>query len=443
VTDYNKFLMGRQLMRERREGPLQQAAALLAEVTESEPGFAPAWAERAITILLLRDDLSAYGSIPFEEAMTLAGEYLERARALDPDSPEMLAGYGLYYDNRSQRELAIQYLQQALDINPNLTDARNWLWRLLWQLGRYQEAVALSEQTRERDPLYLPTATNISFDYLVLGQEEKQAEHYAQIREQLLAVDEARVREVETALYMMRADYAAAVKTHRPTDRSEDLWSLVRALNLMALGEPEAASRMAAGTSVEFLGLAQAGKLEEARMIAAPLLAEGQGIRDYMEALATNGEHEELVQFFDERWPSLEDFEAQVVVKGLATGLPLGHMVEAFRATEDLARAERFLERFGEVIEASNREDVDNHWHTFSEAYHATLLGDAEAALGHLSAFVDAGHFLPPDFTSQYRTFEFLRGDAQFEGLLTQMTERLNQQRAELDLPPYEERLSG
>ena len=443
VADYNKFLMGRQLMRERREGPLQQAAALLAEVTANEPGFAPAWAERAVTIMLLRDDLSAYGSIPFEEAMTLAGEYLERARALDSDNPEMLAGYGLYYDNMSRRELAIQYLQQALEINPNLTDARNWLWRLLWQLGRYQEAVALSEETRERDPLYLPTATNISFDYLVLGLEESLADHYDQVREQLNAVDETRVREVETALYMIRADYAGAVRTHRPTDRSEDLWSWVRALNLTALGEPEAAARMAAGTAMEFAGLAQAGKLEEARMIAAPLLAEGRGIREYMEMLATNGEYEDLVQFFDERWTSLEDFEAQVVVKGLATGLPLGHMVEAFRATDDPARADRFLTRFGEVLEESNRERVNNHWHTFAEAYYATLRGDSDAALEHLAAFADAGHFVTPDFTRDYRSFEFLRGNAEFEALLVRMTERLDQQRAELDLPPYEERLSG
>ncbi len=443
VADYNKFLMGRQLMRERREGPLQQAAALLEEVTTSEPDFAPAWAERAITIMLLRDDLNSYGSIPFEEAMTLASEYLERARALDPDNPEMLAGYGLYYDNMSRRELAIQNLRQALEINPNLTNASNWLWRLLWQLGRFQESVALSEQIRERDPLYLPTATNISFDYLVLGLEKELQDHYAQVRKQLLAVDESRVREVETALYMIRADYAGAVKTHRPTDRSEDLWSAMRALNLIALGEPEAAARMAAGTSQEFAGLARAGKLEEARMVAAPLLAEGRGIREYMEALATHGEYEDLVQFFDERWSSLKDFEAQVVVKGLATGLPLGHMVEAFRATDDPARAERFLTRFGEVLEESNRERVNNHWHTFAEAYYATLLGDSDAALEHLAAFADAGHFVTPDFTRDYRSFEFLRGNPEFEALLVQMTERLDQQRAELDLPPYEERLSG
>jgi hypothetical protein len=162
-----------------------------------------------------------------------------------------------------------------------------------------------------------------------------------------------------------------------------------------------------------------------------------------MTVLAGNGQYEELVRFFDERWPGLEDFEAQVVVRGLATGVPLGQMVEAFRATEDPARADRFLARFGELLDESNREGADNHWHTFSEAYHATLLGDSEAALDHFAAFVHSGHFLPPDFTNQWRTFEFLRGDAQFEELVAQMTERLNQQRAELDLPPYEEQLSG
>jgi TolB-like protein len=443
IADYNKFLMARQLMRERREAPLQQAAALLEQVTANEPDFAPGWAERAVAVLLLRDDLSAYGSIPIEEAMPLARDYLERASAVDPQSPEMLAAYGLYYDNASQREVAIDYLQRALAINPNHSDARNWLWRLLWQQGRHQEALALNEETRALDPLYLPTASNITFDYLVLGQEAALAAHLEQIRRQFGAFDEAKVREVQAAVAIVQADYAGVINTHRPTDRSEDLWSFMRALNLLNLGEGEWAARMAAGTPVEILGLALAGRPEEAKMVAGPLLAQGNGISEYIHLLAANRQYEELVRFFDERWPDREAYEAQVQVKGLGTGLSLGQMTEAFRATGDEARAEEYLARFGEVLDESTREGVNNHWHNFSKAYYATLLGSTEQALEHLADYAASGHVLPPDFTRQWPSFEFLRGDAGFEALLAQMTEQLNRQRAALDLPPYQERLGG
>jgi TolB-like protein len=443
IAEYNKFLLGRQLMRERREWPLQQAAALFAEVTEAAPDYAPAWAERAITIMLLRDDLSSYGSIPLEEAMSLASEYLARAEALDPNSPEMLAGYGLYYDNARQRERAIEYLERALAINPNLTDASNWLWRLLFQLGRHQEAVVVNEGIRERDPLYLPTASNISFDYLVLGMEEKLEAHYEQMREQLGAIDETRVRGVEAMLANIRNDHAGVLKTHRVTDASEDLFTLVRAGHLLHLGDADGAATMAAGTPGEVIALALAGRIEEAKMVAAPLLADGRGIWSYIEALSAHGRHEELVQFFDERWPNLASFEAQVRIRGMSPGIPLGHLAEAFRATGDEERAVQFLARYGEVLEQSKREGVSTRGFTWSQAYYATLLGDADRALEHLATYADDGNVLTPDFTNHWRTFEFLRGDPQFEGLLAQMTDRLNAQRAELDLPPYEEHLSG
>ena len=208
IIDYNKYLLARQLMRERREEPLQRARALFAEVNESAPDYAPAWAGRATAVLLLRDDLSAYGSIPTAEVLQLSKNFLDRARALDPDNAETLAALGLYYANAGMGAEAIEALQKALAINPNMSDASNWLWGTYWSSGRLREALALNEQIRERDPLYLPTASNITFDYLVLGMEDELVQHVETVKTLLTAISDRHVRGPETALALMRADYS-------------------------------------------------------------------------------------------------------------------------------------------------------------------------------------------------------------------------------------------
>jgi TolB-like protein len=443
IVDYDKFLLGRQLMRERREAPLERARALFTEVNQSAPDFAPAWAERAVTVMLLQDDLSSYGSIPKAESTALARTFLDRARALDPDSPEMLAGLGLYYDNMSNRPEAIDYLQRALAINPSMANAANWLWRLLYQTGHHQEAVRLNEQNRERDPLYLPTAENISWDYLSLGMEPAMAEHLEKVRVQFAAISDAPVQAAETALAFMRADYAGAVEAQRPAAENRGLLNLMSSLALMQLGEPEWAARVGAGTPGEITALAAMGRLEESKMVAQPKVANGEGIHEFIGALVSNERYAEAIEFFDQRWLSLAAFENQVVVRGLFSGVVLGRLVEALRATGDETRAQAFFDRYGEVLAEMDAEGVDNHWHTFSKAYYATLSGDGDLALEQLAIFADGGHFMPPDFTRQWRSFEFLRGNPRFDVLLTQMTERLNEQRAELDLPAYEEAQRG
>ena len=443
VLNYDKFLLGRQLMRERREEPLQRARALFAEVNDSAPEFAPAWAERAVTVLLLRDDLSSYGNIPTAEALGLARTFLDRAEALDPDDPVMLAGLGLYYDNASMKNEAIEHLRRALDINPNLTDARNWLWRQLWRSGRLQEALVLNQETSELDPLYLPTAGNMAWDYLILGMDAEMEAHLERIRGQLAAVSDRPVRGAQTTLAILRADYAGAVKIHRPDDETDDLWSWMHALSLIQLGEPEWAARMAAGTPAEIAGLAIAGRIEESRMVARSMVSGGDGVHEYIDALVADQRYGEAIEFLDQRWSSLAAFEEQVVVWGLDSGQTLGRLVEAFRITGDEARAEQFMTRYAEVLAHMDAEGADNPWHLFSRAYFAALNADAERALAYLQAYSDAGHFMPPDFFDRWRPFTLLRGDQRFEALLATMTERLDAQRAELGLPAYGERLTG
>ncbi len=330
-------------------------------------------------------------------------------------------------------------MQQALAINP--LPCQKLVWRCCGRRG--DQGVKLNEQSRDRDPLYLPTAENIGWDYMVLGMEPAMAAHLEKVRVQFAAISDSPVQAAETMLAYMRADYAGTVEALRLEEDSRGLFNLLSAMALMQLGEPEWAAQVGAGTPAEITALATMGQLEESKMVAQRRVAGGEGIWEFIGALVSSERYAETVEFFDQRWSSLAAFEEQVVVRGLSSGVVVGRLVEALRATGDEARAEQFLARYGEILEEMDEQGVNNHWFTFSRAYHATLLGDDEQALEQLAIFADSGHFMPPDFTRQWRSFEFLRGDPRFDELLTQMTQRLNEQRAELDLPAYKEAQRG
>ena len=120
-------------------------------------------------MILNSDSMSSYGSIPLEEATARATEYIDTALELDPDNATALAARGLVAANLNQHEMAIEFLQRALEIDPGLTDASNWLWGQLFTAGRFQEALKTNLRIRQLDPLYLPTVANITYDYFILG----------------------------------------------------------------------------------------------------------------------------------------------------------------------------------------------------------------------------------------------------------------------------------
>lgn len=75
------------------------------------------------------------------------------AEAYDANIPELQLTKGIAYFGKHQPSLAIQYVQKAVSLNPNLSDANNTLGFFLLSQGRYDEAMQPLMKAA-KDPLY-------------------------------------------------------------------------------------------------------------------------------------------------------------------------------------------------------------------------------------------------------------------------------------------------
>lgn len=93
---------------EMARGEVNQAIELFTSVVDLAPAFAEGWNKRA-TARFVAGDLAG------------AMDDCERALALLPDHFGSLAGYGHIYFRLDDLDMAIQYWERALEVNPNLS----------------------------------------------------------------------------------------------------------------------------------------------------------------------------------------------------------------------------------------------------------------------------------------------------------------------------------
>ncbi len=105
---------------------LRRALETFTRIIEKKPEFAEAWNKRATIHFWLED---------FEKSLADCDEVLKR----NPYHFGALSGYGMIYMQLDQPQRALEYLQRALAINPNLRQVRSAiedLQRELRQRGR-------------------------------------------------------------------------------------------------------------------------------------------------------------------------------------------------------------------------------------------------------------------------------------------------------------------
>lgn len=148
---YQQFLRGRELVHQRD----WRGAEELRKAIDLDPGFAEPYAELAIATL--------FGS-PTESQIDQAGEAIDTALTLHPGMPRALAARGLLLQQKVPPDyLASEViLRQAMEQEPNMVDAMNWLSQALRLQGRETEADALMYRAYKLDPLHPSIASNIA-----------------------------------------------------------------------------------------------------------------------------------------------------------------------------------------------------------------------------------------------------------------------------------------
>ena len=169
---YALYLKAKQRIYTRIGSEIEVAVGELDQAIQMDSEYAPSYAQRGIATMLLADE--QYGSIPNDEANRRGRRFVDQSLSLKPDLAEGLAGLGLYLTrHRMNREAAIEVLAKALEINPNLVDASNWLQIALVDAGDVRGALEIIEEVAERDPLYRPAFSNAMMMFNNFGMQDK------------------------------------------------------------------------------------------------------------------------------------------------------------------------------------------------------------------------------------------------------------------------------
>jgi len=432
---YAQYLLAKQRIYERNQASLELAADLLKQAIQTDPGFAAAHAQLGVATLLLSEE--QYGSLPDEQARSEGLAHLQTALSLVPAQAEALAGMGLYHgDIPGGLPEAISWLERALAADPNQPNASNWLANYLRQSGRISEALALRERDFARDPLYMPVFSNLVQMYVAVGDQQKAQKVLDQLRPYLH--DDANMLLTEGMYYQTTGQWAKAdlaftsAYEKEPRNAVNQGWlctTLILSAQYQRCADLDSDTQSA-------LALSRLDRAEEGLMRGHAAASKGQYPAPYFQALVENGQHRELVQFVEARWPDLVALQSDFP-EGAGWGAwAMGFVAEAYAGMGNEAKFSEALQLARASNDAQLASGADNWSLSWSRAHLAVLAGQPEEAITLLERAVEQGVVFDLTAPTAWPSFKPLRGDPRFEVVRSKMLEHLNSERAELGLEP-------
>jgi len=434
VSAFDLYLEAKQKIYTRKKAQLERAIELLDEAIDIDPDYSPAYAQRGISLLMLTED--QYGSIPREEATSRARPMFDKALALDPASAEAWAGLGLYFSQKGHYEQAIETLDKALSINPNLVNARNWLANAHARLNHLEDVKRLRLEILVRDPLYLAGIGNLLDDYMLYGEIEQAQALMDRIRP-YMPVSRTMVswtgvlhfvagRVAESMPYF---ESAYEMDPNNPITRSQ----MTRVLyysgqyeRLLAMGTDE----------FRVYGLMRVGRSDEALQLAQEMLA-GRQIFVLFRVLVHQRRYAELIEYLESNWADLEAFAADRPERdGWSERNHLAMIAYAYRRMGNEALFQDAMQRFGAALEYQRQLGANNQSFAFAEAVYAVLAGDHETALLRLARAIEGGVTFDPNLTDVWPMFAVLEDNPRFQATVQRMIDHMNSERAKLGLGP-------
>jgi TolB-like protein/DNA-binding winged helix-turn-helix (wHTH) protein/Tfp pilus assembly protein PilF len=154
---YDLYLKGRYFWNKRTEDGFRQAADYFQQAIDKDPNYAQAYAGLADTFSLM----STWQIGPPNELMPKARAAALQALQIDESLAEAHASLALIEESYDYDwPGAEKEFRRAIQLNPQYATAHQWYAEFLSWQGRFQEALAESEQARKLDPLSLIIATD-------------------------------------------------------------------------------------------------------------------------------------------------------------------------------------------------------------------------------------------------------------------------------------------
>jgi len=435
---YDLYLLAKQKIRERSMKPLETAESLLDRAIEADPLFAAAYAQRGIARILLSDD--QYGTIPEAEAVESAKVWLDKAMELDAGLAEAWAGLGLYWWNhRLEWDKADAPLQRALEINPNLIDASNWLASSLERQGEIRESARIREEMIEIDPLYRPGLQNAIRVFNVMGQTERARAVIERARP--FYPDDSFIDYLEAQQLLWEGKiaegtmFAETAWQQRPND---DGMQFLYTLHLLTGQQYEKAEKIA-DPGWRVVALSLLGRTEEAEIIARELASKGESFGALINLLGRDERFEELVEFVESRWPDLDAWERDSPNRGGFGNNEMALIAHAYQNVGDMTGFDDAMSRLKASLEHQRSEGADNDLLMMSEVFYYMLAGNEDMTLTRLEQAANMG-WTPfrPRLADGLPVLKPLEGNPRYEAIQQQMLDYLNSERARLELDPVE-----
>jgi len=432
---YDLYLLASQRIYERNQASLEMAADLLNRAIAIDPGYAPALAQLGIATFLLSEN--SYGDLPVAVAQSKAKGFFDHALQVDPDLAEAMAGLGLYYAyGQSDFDQAIEWLEKALAINPNLINASVWLSASLNDKGALRKSRQILEEAFARDPLHPAAYNNLAQYYATEGRSQQARSMLGRL--EAYAPGDAGLSAAIGKVEVMAGNYAKAdglltrAVEKEPLNWSDRSWLSVAAF---VTAQYERVAEM--GTdNFKALALDRLGRTEEAMLLGVKWVSEGNDPGFYLNVLVNNGRFKEVIQFIESRWKSLDELDRAFPDRSGFGAYKLGFLAHAYSREGLESKYQDAMARMKASLDSQVAEGADNAILHQSQAYHAALAGDFDAALHWLEVVQAQGGIPALDLGSEYSVFAPLRGDPRFETLLSRITEHVNEERATLGLDP-------
>jgi TolB-like protein/Tfp pilus assembly protein PilF len=434
---YDLYLLAKQRMYERTGPTIQSAVELLDQAIAIDPEYAPAYAQRGIAEILLAEGTGTYGNIPLNQALANSKLYLDKALQLDPELAEGWAGIGLYhYKQPVITDDGIVPLQKALELNPNLIDASNWLNNTLMAWGRPVEAKQVMEGLVERDPLYRPAVRNMVTSYAWFGEIEKAQAYLDRVRP--LIPNDASIQSAQATIYHQQGHYAKALKAVEQAIALQPSNSVARSARGLILLDTQQWERLL-DEGVDWqpmYALTVLGRTEEASLQAFERAEKQADVPSLLYFLNLTNRSAEAVALLEERWADLDAFERDFPPYGGLGYLPMLDVALAYSRTGNAERFDDAMQRVQRVNANLLKQGINHPVFFMGEAAHQALAGNIESSLEFLDKAVARGATSRLPMVLDWPQFELLQGDPRYEAIQARMLQHINTERAQLNLEP-------
>lgn len=238
---YDTYLRGIHSFDKRTETGNDRAITLLEEATKQDPTFAPAFAALAAAYV---EKFFTYDPDPeWEERAFVA---IEKARAIDPGLAKIYVVKGslLWTKERRFPHLdAIDEFRRALAIDPDNPEALNELGKVLFHIGRLDEAVESFEHALAVDASFLNARFRLGLTEMLRGNFEKSLEVLRMLPVSSHGSSATAVRALNHH-YLGRTDEGRRILANASAhDRKESDFHSVEAIFFALAGDREAAEK--------------------------------------------------------------------------------------------------------------------------------------------------------------------------------------------------------